>query len=590
MLGENKISVPVRLEKLVKYLTKTRQPETTPVNENLSDIGQQHTPPILIHGKAPFRLAYENQIVGPILNERRAPYFDEVQGERQINLAHENIIRARKYCNEILDGKKVQNDGSLYGLRVRARERNQQSPEMLEMGGMSLPELVAYTKDHESVHKKLGTNELLLPHDYPKATAGEEQWGEALFYHDAPLLVEGILASDIPDKIEYAKGTLECLINELYTFHFIPTGSSLQLISRSHPPSLTRMGLRICEAMVESKKYSKEEAHSWLGDVMEAAEYEFTNYWKNEEKYNHFVPGSTLITPGDIDVGAHDPSERETGHDMTPEYHGRANDFLDPNINGELVGYAWDIALYKRLVDEHEAADKWQEIGDTMAEEMRTMFDGEIYRAVDIRNTKEKSTVASLTGYKPMANGIPPTDHTDPMVRQLYKFTGPYGVAHIVPETVPQTPQNGEFSTFSRPTQATLMDHFRDRQWGGEVSKAQKNATEWPIDIYALIKGLRRYGYYDLATETAENWLLSSTEYLNNNGTLPEKRNVITGENGHGVEYSEQVDFGWSIALYLWLLQELPDLYALRKKGGKNATFPSQEDVFVAYDRTSSTE
>lgn len=515
-----------------------------------------------------YRLPQELARVRPDLDKRREHYFTEVEGDKRIDLDHEDFAAVKRYGNEILNSERSGPDGQPYGLRVRAKERNAQSRRMLAMADMELPELIEYTVRHKPFRMKQDSQEYLLPQDYVKATAGKRQWGEALFYHDAPVLVEGVLASDIPDKLNLAKGIVADLIFQLYLFDgMIPNGSSRKLDGRSNPPSLTRMGWRIYHEMIDSKENPKT-AKAWLGAVMEAAEIEFMGYWKNPEDFHHTVAGLDIVTPGALDTGSHDMAMRETGNDTDPAHFDRAQHFLDPKINGELIRYAWDIASFRRSIGDDAAADIWQARGDKMAEQMPVMFDGEIYRLRDVReDIGHYSEVASLNGFMPMANVVLPEEHVASQVTHLVEFTGPYGVAHDVPDTVPRKPSRRMLKRYPRGMRPSIKNLYRKHQWGGSNEPGRQDGiTEWPVDTHGLIKGLTRYKYFDEAIEVAEQWLLGYTEYFNENGTLPEKRNVITGANGHGVEYPQQTDFGWSIANYLWILKELPKLYDIRRE------------------------
>ena len=128
---------------------------------------------------------------------------------------------------------------------------------------------------------------------------------------------------------------------------------------------------------------------------MGVAEDEFNLYWMNK---THAVEGSTLVTLGDSDTGAHDSSERESGRDMTPEYDDRAHDHQDPNINAKLIGYTRGLARYKRLVGKDGEAETLDKIGDAMTNEMREVnFNGISYVAFDARETKKQRVKASAS-------------------------------------------------------------------------------------------------------------------------------------------------------------------------------------------------
>jgi hypothetical protein len=228
---------------------------------------------------SPFTLHHEYMQSRSTLQARREKYFSMVDGKKEINLDSGDIEAARHYGNAVLNGTKELPDGSLSGLRVRAAERNKGNEEMGKMAKMSLAERVAYVKKHPTIHLKPGSQDFLHARDYPKATAGEGQWGEALFYHDAPLLIEGILASNIEDRIDYAQGTVENFVIEFHILGLIPNGSSLKLNSRSQPPSLTRMGWHVMRKWLS---WPDQQDPRMVRTVMETAELELSNYWKKK--------------------------------------------------------------------------------------------------------------------------------------------------------------------------------------------------------------------------------------------------------------------------------------------------------------------
>jgi neutral trehalase len=244
-----------------------------------------------------------------------------------------------------------------------------------------------------------------------------------------------------------------------------------------------------------------------------------------------------------------------------------------PTINSNLVIYTRDIAKFKGLIGDNEGKDAWNAIGYQMAQELNdTLFDGTIYRAVDARNNKGKmSEVFSLGGYMPMAAGVPTREGAAAMVNQLYKFKGPHGISNVIPETIPSPPTQEMLDSFPEGVQTSIMDIFRPRQWGDK-----EHPNEWPPRISSLVTGFTKYGYYNEAINIVENWLLKNTEYFIANNTLAEKLNTLTGQNGHGLEYGQQVDFGWTMAIYLWFLKELPRLYKLREE---KDVFPAKHEL-----------
>lgn len=550
--------------------------------------------------------------------DRFADYFKVVNGERRFDLENEKVRAVVEYGERALNGK----------LRVRAEERNAHFPNLLELGKMSLPEMVDELKKPENRvlylrnAKGKAKREFLPPNDYATTTAKKttnealesaeekDQWGEALFPHDSRLIVKGILASKIPDKIEYAKGIVKSIVYEIYLLGYSANGTSLDLVTRSHIANLMDTAWDVFDAMQaetpETDRAKRKENEDWLRAVKDAAEYQFNEYWNNN---NHHVPGSLLVTPGDTDVNYNDLSACEDTEDMNWEAMGRDHDFVKPRF---ISAYINEMKLFRKFEEEFGEEGNvqyWDEKIESTTKEVQRLWDGKSFRALDIRKTGKLSSVLGLGQYMTMYTGIAEQDQADSMVPQLSRFEMPYGYTNIDINDVPDRPTEEMLAPFPELMRPTIMDLWRTKQWGdwGEEEE-QQQPNDFPIKAQELIGGLIHPKYenkfIDEAIRVAEKELFAYAEFYDKKveeakaekgeddkdveGTLPEKINALTGEIGKGGYYEPQFGFGWTIGLVLWLNQVLPKLYEIRDKFRMEQITQQEEPVQIFVASTNS--
>lgn len=97
---------------------------------------------------------------------------------------------------------------------------------------------------------------------------------------------------------------------------------------------------------------------------------------------------------------------------------------------------------------------------------------------------------------------------------------------------------------------------------GGLVTTTRETGQQWdspngwaPLQWLA-IKGLRNYGYFDLANEIKFRWVTMCRDIFNVSGKLFEKYDVVNCKYGDGGEYDPQDGFGWTNGVLLDLLSE----------------------------------
>lgn len=101
---------------------------------------------------------------------------------------------------------------------------------------------------------------------------------------------------------------------------------------------------------------------------------------------------------------------------------------------------------------------------------------------------------------------------------------------------------------------------------GGWVTSTNHSSQQWdspngwaPLQ-WTVYRGLRNYGFEDLARQGAEAWLNNVIALYNKTGKLYEKYDVVNTERlADGGEYQNQYGFGWTNAILLKLQEGLND-------------------------------
>lgn len=115
------------------------------------------------------------------------------------------------------------------------------------------------------------------------------------------------------------------------------------------------------------------------------------------------------------------------------------------------------------------------------------------------------------------------------------------------------------------PVAARVVDKLRRDflQPGGLVASLSRTGQQWdwpngwaPLH-WVAIKGLRAYGYDELASDIADRWCKTNIDLFESKHKLVEKYNVVEpGADGGGGEYPLQDGFGWTNGVLIALLRE----------------------------------
>ncbi|HEX8814999.1 MAG TPA: trehalase family glycosidase [Terriglobales bacterium] len=239
-----------------------------------------------------------------------------------------------------------------------------------------------------------------------------------------------------------------------------------------------------------------------------------------------------------------DRSMRESGFDISfrfGPYGAEADRFAPVCLNSLLYKVETDMQQISEQLGEKKSAEEWRRraqerrksVQDLMWNQERGMFFD-----YDFEN-KKQSTYEYATTFYPLWAGIATPEQAQAVEKNLGVFEHQGGLAMSTKET--------------------------GVQWDYPYGWA-------PIQLLA-VEGLRRYGYNADADRISYKFLSMVLANFERDGNLREKYNVVTDSSN--VEVAEGyrgniIGFGWTNAVFLELLKQLPPDAASRLKGQKN--------------------
>jgi len=105
-----------------------------------------------------------------------------------------------------------------------------------------------------------------------------------------------------------------------------------------------------------------------------------------------------------------------------------------------------------------------------------------------------------------------------------------------------------------------LEKHFLKK--GGLLTTLEQSGQQWDAPNgwahlqWIAIKGLREYGYFELADKIRDRWVNTCEKTFATSRKMLEKYDVVTGGAGAGGEYPLQDGFGWTNGVYAVLKDE----------------------------------
>ncbi|CAO3597116.1 unnamed protein product [Absidia cylindrospora] len=408
---------------------------------------------------------------------------------------------------------------------------------------------------------------------------------------DSYFEVLGLLADN---RVELAKSMTENFAFEIQHYGKVLNANRSYYLSRSQPPFLTDMALRIYEKMDQAAgndEQLRESNKEWLRIILQSAIKEYHQVWMAaprldpktqlsryrpdglgippETEASHFdhiietyarplglsIPEyDEQYTYGHIkqpeldEYFLHDRAVRESGHDTTYRFEGVCANLATIDLNSLLYKYEVDLAhtideildddLVDRDTGERQSSHMWFD----RAKERKERIDKYLWNANDSLYydydtvKEEQASYESATCFWALWAGCASADQADALsTNSLFKFETKGGL-------VSGTENSRGVISLSRP----------NRQWDFPFGWAPHQILAW--------EGFEKYGMKDIAHRLAYRWLYTITKsFVEFNGVVPEKFDVVAlshkveveyGNQGTDFKYVPREGFGWMNASY----------------------------------------
>ncbi|CAI2168303.1 16969_t:CDS:2 [Funneliformis geosporum] len=405
-----------------------------------------------------------------------------------------------------------------------------------------------------------------------------EMYGWDSYFETLGLAVDG--------RIEMAKGMVDNFVYEITHYGKILNANRSYYLTRSQPPFLTDMAIKVYERLTDET----EEKKKWLASAIHAAIKEYHTVWMSSPRYDPItglsrfyptglgIPPETeashfdhVILPYANKLGLsikeyvskyqsqeihepnldeyflHDRAVRESGHDTTYRFEKRCAHLATIDLNSLLYKYELDIGQVIRAIFE----DRF-ELDDGTIETSTAWFDRATLRQKRIdkylwneekslyydydTSKREQSVYESVTTLWALWAGCASSEQAEKLVKiSLPKF-------EVLGGLVSGTEDSRGTIALDRP----------NRQWDYPFGWAPHQIMAW--------RGLENYGYMTEARRLAYRWLYTITKsFVDYNGVVPEKYDVVTlnhllkveyGNVGVDFKYVPREGFGWMNASY----------------------------------------
>ncbi|CAG8578908.1 13566_t:CDS:2 [Funneliformis caledonium] len=405
-----------------------------------------------------------------------------------------------------------------------------------------------------------------------------EMYGWDSYFETLGLAVDG--------RIEMAKGMVDNFVYEITHYGKILNANRSYYLTRSQPPFLTDMAIKVYERLTDET----EEKKTWLASAIRAAIKEYHTVWMSLPRYDpitglsRFYPTGLgippeneashfdhVILPYAKNLGLsikeyvskyqsqeihepnldeyflHDRAVRESGHDTTYRFEKRCAHLATIDLNSLLYKYELDIGQVIRTI-----YDDRFELDDGIVETSAAWFDRATLRQERIDKylwneekslyydydtvKREQSVYESVTALWALWAGCASSEQAEKLVKiSLPKF-------EVLGGLVSGTEDSRGTIALDRP----------NRQWDYPFGWAPHQIMAW--------RGLENYGYMTEARRLAYRWLYTITKsFVDYNGVVPEKYDVVTlnhllkveyGNVGVDFKFVPREGFGWMNASY----------------------------------------
>jgi alpha,alpha-trehalase len=378
-----------------------------------------------------------------------------------------------------------------------------------------------------------------------------------VYYWDSYFTMLGLLCGGHTDTVENMLNNFAYLIE---LFGFIPNGNRVYYLTRSQPPLYSSM-------LTLTSKYLKDK--KWIVKYLKVLEKEYT-YWMSfsgneiseddSSKHVVFIDDKKLNRYFDLDDVPREESYfedysnfNETSDELKKDFYKniragaesgwdfssrwfddenslstiRAADILPVDLNCILCNTELTLSNIYSMTGDEAKSKKYKELYWTRRELINKLFwnqEENFFFDYNFR-TKKQSGVISTAGCYPLFFKIAEKKYAEKTAQTVEKYLLKDG---------------GILTTVNKTGQ----------QWD--------SPNGWPPLQWIAIKGLRNYGFNELADKIKNRWLKLNEKVFNETGKMFEKYNVENVNlSGGGGEYPLQDGFGWTNGVALALLNDL---------------------------------
>ncbi|KAI9252562.1 trehalase-domain-containing protein [Helicostylum pulchrum] len=412
-----------------------------------------------------------------------------------------------------------------------------------------------------------------------------EMYGWDSYFETLGLLIDG--------RTNLAQGMVDNFVYQIKHYGKILNANRSYYLSRSQPPFLTDMAIRVFKKLDHSTTELKLKQLSWLANVIRTAIKEYNQVWMSEPRYDkktglsrfrpeglgippeteashfdhviqpfaaeaqlnineymHCYNNGTIKEPKLDEYFLHDRAVRESGHDTTYRYEKVCANLATVDLNSLLYKYETDIAdIIENLYDGElswkeddtlvrHTADSWRDKASIRKERMdKYLWNQEKHLYFDYDTILEKQTnYESVTTFWAMWAKCASEKQAEDMIEHsLYKF-------EVLGGLVSGTEESRGITSLDRP----------NRQWDFPFGWAPHQIMAW--------QGFENYGKHAIAERISYRWLYTITKsFVDFNGVVPEKFDIVGmthkvqveyGNVGVDFKYVPREGFGWMNASY----------------------------------------
>ena len=399
----------------------------------------------------------------------------------------------------------------------------------------------------EADEARPGSSLIPLPHPYivPGGRFNE------IYYWDSYFTMLGLQVSGRVDIIENMVKNFAYLIDE---FGFIPNGNRTYFLGRSQPPFFALMVHLLAEekgeqVLVDYLPQLMKEYEFWMNGEESGATKKRVAFLENDEilnrHYDNFHSPRAEMYGDDLETAEHtnrNPNQLfldlraacESGWDFSARWLRDAND-LSTIHTSEIIPVDLNCLIYF--------------LEKTILRALGLKAEARTIRPFYIKLKKRKELILKYC-WSDKHNYFMDYDFIKKENKNVFSLAGIY-------------PLFFEIATNEQAAQCAEIIKLKLLRPGGVVTTEINSGQQWdapngwaPLQ-WMTIKGLKNYGFDELANEIKNRWVALNKKVFKNTGKMLEKYNVenldlLSG----GGEYPVQDGFGWTNGVCLKLLNK----------------------------------